>query len=261
MARDMHELLRLARALFLGKALGLPFGQIADAFGTHAQLDQMNGHTLHVGRRGALVNAVHDATMRGMKLYYTEKSPYARLVRAVAHARGITLECVNPGHPLHDPAALHAANPLGKIPCLELDDGTWLLDSRVCLAYLNKIGGVPLLPEVMADHNLLALGYGVLDAAVNSVLETAREVPSDAYITRQLGKIERALAHVEMQAGELPVQADAAHLSVAVAYSYLTFRLPMFEALIADAKYAKLDAWHQKMARLACMQATYPNDL
>lgn len=200
------------------------------------------------------------ARMYGMKLYYTEKSPYARLVRAAAHARGITLECVNPGHPLHDPAALHEANPLGKIPCLELEDGTWLLDSRVCLAYLNKIGGVPLLPEVIADHNLLALGYGLLDSAVNIVLETTREAPSDAYITRQIGKIERALAYVEKQAGELPVQADAAHISIAVAYSYLTFRLPIFAQLIADTRYAKLDAWHQKMAKLACMQATYPND-
>lgn len=191
-----------------------------------------------------------------MKLYYTEKSPYARLVRATAHVRGVALECVNPGHPLHDPAALHAANPLGKIPCLELDDGTWLLDSRVILAHL----GAPLLPQALVDHNLLALGYGLLDAAVNIVLETTRDTPSDAYITRQLGKIERTLAYLETYAGALSVTADIAHLSVAVAYSYLSFRLPVFEALIANACYPKLDAWYQHMAALPVMQETYPKD-
>lgn len=196
-----------------------------------------------------------------MKLYYTEKSPYARLVRAVAHVRGIALDLVNPGHPLHDPVALHEANPLGKIPCLQLNDGTWLLDSRVILAYLDMQGqGVSLLPTSLADHNLLALGYGLLDAAVNIVLETTREAPSDGYITRQLGKIERALAYLEAHAAALNTHEDAAHLSVAVAYSYLSFRLPMFEALIANARYAQLHAWYEKMAKLACMQTTYPND-
>jgi glutathione S-transferase len=196
-----------------------------------------------------------------MQLYYTERSPYARLVRAVAHARGVELELVNPGHPLHDPVALHQANPLGKIPCLQLADGTWLHDSRVILAYLDMQGTLPpMLPQTIAEHNLLALGYGLLDAAVNIAMETFREAPSDDYMARQSAKLERTLAHIEAMAPQLSTTASVASLSVAIAYIYLSFRLPLLSALIANTRYPALDAWARTMQTLPAMLATEPKE-
>ena len=62
-----------------------------------------------------------------MKLSYSPTSPYARKVRAVAHLKGlaerIELVAIDTWSV---PQSLRAANPLGKIPCLERDDGTSL---------------------------------------------------------------------------------------------------------------------------------------
>ena len=61
-----------------------------------------------------------------MCLYYSPTSPYARKVRIVALEKDvadrITVHALNP---LEDPPALLAANPLAKVPCLLLDDGTF----------------------------------------------------------------------------------------------------------------------------------------
>ena len=55
-----------------------------------------------------------------MKLLASPTSPYARKLRVVAHELGLALP-VEDTAPMTDPAALLAANPLGKVPALVLD--------------------------------------------------------------------------------------------------------------------------------------------
>ena len=60
-----------------------------------------------------------------MKLYYSNTSPYSRKVRLVIAEKGLGDQVegilINPFN--HDNADFSAANPLGKIPVLVLDNG------------------------------------------------------------------------------------------------------------------------------------------
>src|SRR3546814_1045700 len=74
-------------------------------------------------------------------------------------------------NPMEDPAALHASNPLGKVPCLVLDDGVAVFDSPVIAEYLDGLGNAPaLIPAAgSARFKVLvaaALAQGMTDSAL-----------------------------------------------------------------------------------------------
>src|SRR3546814_3506529 len=76
-----------------------------------------------------------------MQLFYSPTSPYARKCRVVARERGLMADLEEVVcNPMEDPAALHASNPLGKVPCLVLDDGVAVFDSPVIAEYLDGLG-------------------------------------------------------------------------------------------------------------------------
>ena len=78
-----------------------------------------------------------------MRLYYSETSPYARKVRLVVREKHLcdrVQELVS--NPFDDPPELTAANPLGKVPALVLDNGpSWVVADIACLMV-----GVTLVP-------------------------------------------------------------------------------------------------------------------
>src|SRR3546814_12751254 len=82
-------------------------------------------------------------------------------------------------NPMEDPAALHASNPLGKVPWLVLDDGVAVFDSPVIAAYLDGIGNAPaLIPAAgSARFKVLvaaALAQGMTDSALAMTMEGRR---------------------------------------------------------------------------------------
>ena len=85
-----------------------------------------------------------------MKLYYTQTSPFVRKALVVANEAGIAnkldkIDC-SPTTPINPDAAI--ANPLKKIPALELDDGTILFDSPVVCEYLDaELGDGTIFPK------------------------------------------------------------------------------------------------------------------
>ena len=81
-----------------------------------------------------------------MKLYYGALSPFVRKVMVLAHEKNLVsaLELVPaPLTPLEPNRDLMRANPLGKIPALELDDGMVLFDSPVICEHLDTLGSGP----------------------------------------------------------------------------------------------------------------------
>ena len=107
-----------------------------------------------------------------MKLFHSPASPYVRKVVVLLHELGktdaVVLDTVattafatNEG--------LSTANPLGKLPALQRDDGVTLYDSRVITAYLNDLFDGGLYPQGASvgepdprgdrrrDHGCLAL--------------------------------------------------------------------------------------------------------
>ena len=94
-----------------------------------------------------------------MKLYNLDHSPYATRVRMQIHKKDLDIAIEPP------PVALRSAEflrrfPLGKIPVLELDDGSQLPDSWVIMEYLEDVmPAVSLRPEgatTLAHMHLLA---------------------------------------------------------------------------------------------------------
>ncbi len=179
-----------------------------------------------------------------MKLFYSATSPYVRKVMACAMARGIEAQLEKiPTNPHESPAALVAANPLSKVPCLVTPDGFALFDSPVICEYLDTIGeALPLFPAsgaarwVALQHQ--AIGDGILDAAVSRRMESVKpqEAARDAYMLRQKQIVERSLATLDR---DLPGKLlDIGTIALGCALGYLDFRF-------AD------EAWRNNAPRLA----------
>jgi glutathione S-transferase len=143
-----------------------------------------------------------------MKLYTSLTSPYGRKARVMLAEKRIDFDLVLTD--VWDPnSPLLKINPLGKVPCLQLDDGTALYDSPVIMDYLDSVTPVGhLIPQTTRTRIQVkrweALGDGVLDAAVGIVLEKKRapQLQSTDWIARQSGKIERGLKVMSDDLGE-----------------------------------------------------------
>lgn len=170
-----------------------------------------------------------------MRLYGSLTSPYVRKVRVVLSEKAIPYEFVvsNP----HDPdSVVRRYNPLGKVPALELDDGTTLFDSPVIVEYLDGLKGEALIPAAGAPHwqvlRWQALADGILDAVVARLLETRRPVEQQSRpaLALQEGKVARAIAFAEQLdkaksclVGDRLTLAD---IAFGVALAYTDFRYP-----------------------------------
>ncbi len=83
-----------------------------------------------------------------MKLFYSRTSPYSREVRMMIHEKGLQQAITSVAcNPFDEIPELEAANPLGKIPTLILDDGSSLYDSPVICAYLDTLTPDRFTPE------------------------------------------------------------------------------------------------------------------
>lgn len=161
-----------------------------------------------------------------MKLLASLTSPYGRKLRVIAHELGIALPLIETS-PMADPAALLAANPLGKVPALVLDDGSAIIDSPVIAAFLlASVPGQQLMAQSGHDHwqarSTEALADGVLDAAIILRFNMAQGITAGPWVDRQYRAIERALAVMNTRVGG----SGFGDICIAVACDYLTFRFP-----------------------------------
>src|SRR5580658_8973681 len=105
-----------------------------------------------------------------VKLFYASGSPYARIARVVIRELTLNPPVEEIEVTLRDPdSSLLPYNPGGKVPALQLDDGTILNESLLILAYLDtRHGDRKLLPMDGSDEwqTLSELGraYAFLDA-------------------------------------------------------------------------------------------------
>ncbi len=197
-----------------------------------------------------------------MKLFYSPTSPYARKVRIVAAEKGLDdrIELV-PCNPFEDADELRRVNPLGKVPCLMLDDGTALYDSPVICEYLDAATPTPrLLPADERRWRVLrlqALADGMLDAAVAIVMERWRPEGerSEGWIRRWSDAIRRGADTFAEEIATLPETISLAHVAMGAALGYLDFRLPELEWR-ADRK--SLATWYETFAERSSMRATRP---
>ncbi|MFO0551350.1 MAG: glutathione S-transferase N-terminal domain-containing protein [Polyangiaceae bacterium] len=170
-----------------------------------------------------------------MLLYFSPTSPFVRKVLVLADEVGlrdaITLRPVTVA-PTSGDSTFAARNPLGKIPALELDDGTVLYDSRVICEYLDTLHTgrrmVPASgPERWTTLRTQALADGATDAAVLVRYETHLR-PEDRrwsdWTEGQCQKIIHALGALDAAAASFGDQVDLGQIAAACAVGYLLFR-------------------------------------
>lgn len=167
-----------------------------------------------------------------MKLFSSPTSPFARKVRVVIREKGaadlVTEDVVVARQ---DPPALHAANPLGKIPALVLDNGLALFDSPLICEYLDTtLPGPVLLPAAGPERwrvlRLQAAADGIADAAVATAYEMLRPEGerSPSWIERWRNAIIRSLDFLEGEAGTSINSLDLGHIAIGAALGYLDLR-------------------------------------
>jgi glutathione S-transferase len=201
-----------------------------------------------------------------MKLIGSSASPYVRKVRVVLAEKKLDysfeLENVWSAE-----TTIHLANPLGKVPCLIMEDGSPMYDSRVIAEYLDTLTPVcKLLPPNGRDRADVkvweALSDGVLDAAVLVRLEkTLRpaEQQSAAWIERQMGKVHAGLAVMSANLGESPFckgnHYTLADVAVGCTLGWLQFRFPEIDW---RSDYANLARLFDKLSERASFKETVP---
>lgn len=172
-----------------------------------------------------------------MKLIGSVTSPYVRKVRVVMADKKLDYSFIQENVWAAD-TTIQQTNPLGKVPCLVMEDGSTLYDSRVIAEYLDTLTPVcKLLPPNGRDRAEVkvweALADGVLDAAVLVRLETtlrpeARQSPE--WIARQWGKVHAGLRVMSERLGEAAFCAgnhySLADVAVGCALGWLALRYP-----------------------------------
>ena len=142
-----------------------------------------------------------------MKLFYASGSPYARIVRVVVRELGLAARVEEIEVTLRDPtSSLLPYNPGGKVPTLQLDDGTILNESLLVLAYLDTAhSGRKLLPMDASDgwKTLSELGraYAFLDAVTvwNRELRFGQSAPGVIALEKE--RADRAAGGLETEIG------------------------------------------------------------
>ncbi len=174
-----------------------------------------------------------------MKLIGSNTSPYARKVRIVMAEKKLDYNFVLEDV-WSDQTTIKDANPLGKIPCLIMEGGEALFDSRVIVEYLDTLSPVgKLIPPVGRERAEVktweALADGVMDAALLARMEAVwskrtEAQRSQAWIDRQLGKIDASLEAMSKGLGDKPfctgIHLSLADIAVGCALGYLDFRFP-----------------------------------
>jgi len=174
-----------------------------------------------------------------MKLIGSTTSPYVRKVRIVMAEKKLDYQFLLDNVWSAD-TKIAASNPLGKVPCLVMEGGEAVFDSRVIVEYLDTLSPVgKLIPSTGRERAEVktweALADGLLDAAILVRLENTFEgrAPaqrSPAWIDRQLQKVDASLKAMAQGLGDKAfcsgIHLSLSDIAVGCALGWLEFRFP-----------------------------------
>jgi glutathione S-transferase len=171
-----------------------------------------------------------------MQLFYSPTSPYARKCRALIIEKSLEskIELVEVS-PLDDPAALHAANPLGKVPALIRKSGPALINSPLICEFIDTLNDDRWIPGNGESRILVmrqqAVADGLMDLTIGRRIEKNRDAKLQypLWVERWERGIARTLEQLDRERQQFERSVDHGALSIAVALSYL------------DLRYAELD--------------------
>jgi glutathione S-transferase len=202
-----------------------------------------------------------------MKLIGSLTSPYVCKVRIVLAEKKLDYTFVTEDVWSAD-TQISESNPLGKVPCLIMEGHEAVFDSRVIVEYLDTLSPVgKLIPsggrERAAVKTWEALADGVMDAAILARMESiwpgrADHQRSQAWIDRQMGKIDTSLRAMSAGLGDKPfcsgVHMSLSDIAVGCALGYLDFRYGQIDWRAAHPNLHKLyDKLSQRQSFIDCM--------
>lgn len=203
-----------------------------------------------------------------MKLIGSLTSPFVRKVRIVLAEKKLDYKFEVEDVWSAD-SRIAEANPLGKVPCLVMDGGEAIFDSRVIVEYVDTLSPVgKLIPlsgrERVEVRTWEALADGLLDAAVLARMEQTWSGRTDAqrspaWINRQLDKVHQSLKAFSQGLGDKPwctgTHHSLADIAVGCALGYLDFRFPDIDWRTT---YPNLDKLHAKLMQRPSFLETAP---
>ncbi len=207
--------------------------------------------------------------MAAMQLIGSLASPFVRKVRVVLAEKKLDCDFVL-SNPWAKDSTLRQSNPLGQVPCLLMEGGEAVFDSRVIVEYLDSLSPVgKLLPAAGRDRIAVktweALADGLMDAAISARLEKTWAGRSDAqrspaWIERKLGQVQNTLAAMSAALGDqafcFGVNLSLADIAVVCALDWLDFRFPELQAW--QTQYPNLAQLQSRCALRASFEATRP---
>ena len=196
-----------------------------------------------------------------MKLIGALTSPYVRKVRIVMAEKKLDFQLVL--EDVWNSEAILEANPLGKVPCLVMEGGEAVFDSRVIVEYLEALSPVgKLIPPAGRERAEVrtweALADGLIDASITARLEAtwkgrAESERCQAWIDRHMSRVDSALRAMARGLGDKPWcfgnHLTLADIATGCALGYLDFRFPQIDWRVR----------HPNLARLADKLATRPS--
>jgi glutathione S-transferase len=199
-----------------------------------------------------------------MKLLGDLVSPFVRMSMVTAHEVGwgkrviLTEARVTP---VAENTELARYSPIAKVPVLVTEHNHALYDSRVIIEYICHVSGNRvLIPDDGVKRfrilTLLALGQGIAESGVAYRYETAMrpaELQWKDYMTRLERRVTAAFDDLEANWMKELSEITAGSISVAVALSYLDYRLPSWRW--RDGR-PKLTAFHNDFSGRESMKAT-----
>jgi len=176
-----------------------------------------------------------------MKLIGSLTSPYVRKVRVVMSEKKLDFQLA-----LEDVWGsddILRSNPLGKVPCLVMEGGEAVFDSRVIVEYLDTLSPVGKLipPNGRARAEVRtweALADGILDASIGARMEQVwpgrpAAQRSQAWIDRQMSRVDSALVAMSSGLGDKTWchgnGLTLADIAAGCALGYLDFRYPQLD--------------------------------
>ncbi|MFZ6872437.1 glutathione S-transferase [Undibacterium sp. Di27W] len=172
-----------------------------------------------------------------MKLIGSTTSPFVRKVRVVMAEKKLDYVFVQENVWAPE-STIQQSNPLGKVPCLLMEDGGAMFDSRVIVEYIDTLTPVGKLIPAQGRERVEvkcweALADGIMDAAILVRLEkTLRpaEQQSQEWIDRQMSKVHAGLKSMSSGLGDTAfctgTHLTLADISVGCALAWLSFRFP-----------------------------------
>ncbi len=203
-----------------------------------------------------------------MKLIGSNTSPYVRKVRVVMAEKKLDYQFIE-----EDVWAagtnIGESNPLGKVPCLVMEGGEAVFDSRVIVEYLDTLSPVgKLIPAQGRERAEVktweALADGLMDAAILARLEATWSGRTDAqrsqaWIERQMAKIDGVLKAMSVGLADKPfcsgIHFSLSDVAVGCALGYLDLR---FAQIDWRGSYANLAKLQEKLTQRASFVDTFP---